>query len=71
MHLGNILEKLSLWSDVLFLNIQKSKISKKSKNLTNLDFTPETCQKVEKMSILNPRYRGIVCLYTLYIVKGE
>ena len=69
MHYGNIFEYLSLWSEVQFLNIKKK--SKKSKNLINLDFTPETCQKVEKMSILNPRYRGIVCLYTLYIVKGE
>ena len=25
-----------------------------------MDFTPETCQKIEKMLILNPRYRGIV-----------
>ena len=57
VHYGNILEYLSLWSEVQFLNIQKSK---KSKNLTNLDFTPETCQKIEKMLILNSRYRGIV-----------
>ena len=61
MHYGNIFEYLSLWSEVQILNIQKSKKkSKKSKNLTNLDFTPETCQKIEKMLILNSRYRGIV-----------
>ena len=48
MHYGNILEYLSLWSEVQFLNVQNSKISKKSGNLTNLDFTPETCQKIEK-----------------------
>ena len=57
MHYGNILEYLSLWSEVQFLNIQKSK---KSKNLIKLDFTPETCQKIEKMLISNSRYRGIV-----------
>ena len=45
MHYGNIFEYLSLWSEVQFLKIQKSK---KFKNLTNLDFTPETCQKIEK-----------------------
>ena len=45
VHYGNILEYLSLWSEVQFLNIQKSK---KSKNLIKLDFTPETCQKIEK-----------------------
>ena len=43
MHYGNIFEYLSLWSEVQFLNIQKSK---KSKNLIYLDFTPETCQKI-------------------------
>ena len=54
LHYGNIFEYLSLWSEVQFLNIQKSKKkSKKSKNLTNLDFIPETCQKIEKMLILN------------------
>ena len=43
MHYGNIFENLSLWSEVQFLRIQKSKKkTKKSKNLTNLDFTPET-----------------------------
>ena len=49
MHYGNIFEYLSLWSEVHFLNIQKSKKnpkkSKKSKNQltakTNLDFIPE------------------------------
>ena len=45
MHYGNILEYVSLWSEVQFLNIQKSK---KSKNLIDLDFTPELCQKIEK-----------------------
>ena len=60
MHYGNILEYLSLWSEVQFLNIQKLKKSKKSKSLINVDFTPETCQKIEKMLILNSRYRGIV-----------
>ena len=49
MHYGNIFEYLSLWSEVQILNIQKSKKkSKKSKNLTNLDFTPQTCKKIEK-----------------------
>ena len=48
MHYGNILEYLSLWSEVQFLNIQKLKKSKKSKNLIKLDLTPETCQKIEK-----------------------
>ena len=57
MHYGNIFEYLSLWSEAQSLNIQKSK---NSKNITNLDFTPETCQKIEKMLILNSRYRGIV-----------
>ena len=53
MHYGNILEYLSLWSEVQFLNIQKSKKkSKKSKNLINLDFTPETCQKIEKKMLI-------------------
>ena len=33
MHYGNILEYLSLWSEVQFLNVQNSKISKKSENL--------------------------------------
>ena len=42
MHYGNIFEYLRLWSEVQFLKIQKSE------NLTNLDFTPETCQKIEK-----------------------
>ena len=43
MHYGNIFEYLSLWGEVQFLKIQKSKKkSKKSKNLTKLDFTPET-----------------------------
>ena len=61
MHYGNIFEYLSLWGEVQFLKIQKSKKkSKKSKNLTNLDFTPETYQKIETMLILNSRYRGIV-----------
>ena len=45
MHYGNILEYPSLWSEVQFLNIQKSK---KLKNLIDLDFTPELCQKIEK-----------------------
>ena len=45
MHYGNIFEYLSLWSEVQFLKIQKSK------NLTNLDFTPETCQKIEKKNV--------------------
>ena len=46
---GKIFEYLSLWSEVQFLNIKKkTKKSKKSKNLTNLDFTPGTCQKIEK-----------------------
>ena len=48
MHYGNILEYLSLWCEVQFLNVQIPKISKKSGNLTKLDFTPETCQKIEK-----------------------
>ena len=60
MHYGNILEYLSLWSEVQFLNVQNSKISKKSEKLTYLDFTSETCQKIEKLFILNSRYRGIV-----------
>ena len=51
MHYGNIFENLSLWSEVQFLRIQKSKKTKKSKNLTNLDFTPETCQKIEKKEL--------------------
>ena len=46
LHYGNIFEYLSLWSEVQFLNIQKSK--KKNKILIDLDFTPETCQKIEK-----------------------
>ena len=58
MHYGNIFEYLSLWSEIQFLKIQKK--SKKSKNLTNLDFTPENCEEIEKMLILNSRYRGIV-----------
>ena len=50
MHYGNIFEYLSLWGEVQFLKIQKSKKkSKKSKNLTNLDFTPETYQKIETL----------------------
>ena len=48
LHYGKIFEYLSLWSEVQFLNIKKTKESKKSKNLTNLDFTPESCQKIEK-----------------------
>ena len=49
MHYGNIFENLSLWSEVQLLRIQKSKKkTKKSKNLTNLDFNPETWQKIEK-----------------------
>ena len=56
VHYGNIFEYLSLWSEAQLLNIQKDK---KSKNLINLGFTPETCQKIEKMLILNFRYRGI------------
>ena len=71
LHYGKIFEYLSLWSEVQFLKIQKSQKSKKSKSLNNLDFTPETCQKIEKMLILNSRYRGIVVVeivdFTLYI----
>jgi len=60
LHYGNIFEYLGLWSEVQFLKIKNPKKSKKSKNLTYLDFTPETCQKIKNMSILNSRYRGIV-----------
>ena len=41
----------------------------KSKNLTKLDFTPETCQKIEKMLILNSRYRGIVVVEMLILLS--
>ena len=62
LHYGNIFKYLSLWGEVEFLKIQQSKKiqkkSKKSKNLTNLGFTPETCQKIEKMLILNSSYTG-------------
>ena len=34
------------------------------KNLTHLDFTPETCQKIENMVIIHFRYRGIVTIQT-------
>ena len=55
------------WSPVLkYPQIQKIK---KSKNLTNLDFTPDTCQKFEKMSILNSRYRGIVVVEMLILLS--
>ena len=48
---------------------KKSKISKKSKNLTNSDFIPDTCQKIEKMSISNSRYRGIVVVEMLILLS--
>ena len=48
MHYYNIFEYLIIWSEVQFLNIQKSKKkSKKSKNLINLDFTPENWKNVD------------------------
>ena len=53
VHYYNIFEYLIIWSEVQFLNIRKSK------NLINLDFTPETSQKIENMLILNSRYRGM------------
>ena len=34
-----------------------------------MDFTPETCQKIEKMLILNSRYRGIVAIQGNYPQK--
>ena len=46
LHYGNIFEYVSLMSEVQFLKIQKKTWI--SKNLTNLDFTPETCQKYER-----------------------
>ena len=48
---------------------KKSKKSKKSKNLTNSDFTPDTCQKIEKMSILNSRHRGIAVVEMLILLS--
>ena len=42
MHYYNIFEYLIIWSEVQFLHIQKFK------NWINLDFTPETSQKIEK-----------------------
>ena len=34
-----------------------------------MDFTPETCQKIEKMLILNSRYRGIVVVEMLILLS--
>ena len=35
----------------------------------DLDFTPETCQKIEIMLILNSRYRGIVVVEMLILLS--
>ena len=63
LHYGNIFEYVSLMSEVQFLKIQKKTWI--SKNLTNLDFTPETCQKIENMLTLNSRYRGMVVVWNV------
>ena len=56
------------WSPV-FKNPKIQKKTKKSKNLTNLDFNPESWQKIEKMLISNSRYRGIVVVEMLILLS--
>ena len=68
VHYGNVFEYLSLWSEVQFLEIQKSKKNLRNPNF-NLDFTPETCEKIENMLILNSRYRGIVVVEMLILLS--
>ena len=59
---GNIFEYLSLRSEVQILNIQKSKKIQ--------EITPETCQNIEKMLILNSRYREIVIVEILILLSS-
>ena len=53
----------------LVLVFKYPKQSKKSENLTNSDFTPDTNQKIEKMSILNSRHRGIAVVEMLILLS--